>query len=441
MKAGMEDGIVCFEHRLEKGIEDELHILSSDQLYKNAWYLMLSNVVIAASGFLFWLIAARLYPPEQVGVGSALMSVMGLLVVFSTSGFDMTLIRFIPSMGVEGIRKLMSISITLSIVVSAALSISFVLLVDILVPRLAVLSNPAYALLFVLSTMFTSLFFLSNGMFIAKRKSNLLLLKSGLQSALRLLLVPLLVVLGSMGIFFAYGLSSAIISVVAILLIIRLYPMMKVCFDTKVLKKVSGFLGANYISTIFGQLPNFLFPIIVLNLTSKAGTAYFYVPWHIFITYLGFMVAVNSAFLMEGSYEKDIDREKKKALNLSLLLTLGGLVLFLAFGEFILSLFGEGYAASAGLLHVLAVSLIPTSINLIYLTVKDIRKEITRFAEMNVFIYASCLIMGTLFIPSFGILGVGYGWLGGQLLGLAWICKDSCLVRFRRRKHDFKKRA
>lgn len=124
---------------------------------------------------------------------------------------------------------------------------------------------------------------------------------------------------------------------------------------------------------------------------------------------------------MEGSYKKDIRKDQGKAIKLSFLVVLGGIALFFMFGRPLLSLFGKGYADSVNLLYVLALSLIPASINQIYLTVKNIRKEIREFTGMNVFIYSSSLVLGTLSIPYFGIIGIGYGWLIGQTLGVVWI--------------------
>jgi len=57
-------------------------------------------VLSTGSGFFFWIFAARLYAPEDVGLGSALISAlisaMGLLCMLSMLGFNIGLIRYIP---------------------------------------------------------------------------------------------------------------------------------------------------------------------------------------------------------------------------------------------------------------------------------------------------------------------------------------------------------
>ena len=46
--------------------------LSKDPLYRNSMYLMATSVVSAGFGFLFWILAAKLYPKEDVGIATAL---------------------------------------------------------------------------------------------------------------------------------------------------------------------------------------------------------------------------------------------------------------------------------------------------------------------------------------------------------------------------------
>lgn len=50
----------------------------SDPLFKNAYFLMLSSVTSAGSGFFFWLIAARFYSTADIGLASAIIAVGGL---------------------------------------------------------------------------------------------------------------------------------------------------------------------------------------------------------------------------------------------------------------------------------------------------------------------------------------------------------------------------
>ena len=70
--------------------------LFTDSLYKNSMFLILNAGVMALFGFIFWNIAARLFTVAEVGMASALISAMGLIVALSTLGFNVALIRFLP---------------------------------------------------------------------------------------------------------------------------------------------------------------------------------------------------------------------------------------------------------------------------------------------------------------------------------------------------------
>ncbi|HDN74250.1 MAG TPA: lipopolysaccharide biosynthesis protein, partial [Archaeoglobus sp.] len=68
----------------------------NDPLFKNAYFLMLSSITSAGSGFFFWLIAARFYATADIGLASAIISAMGLISMLSLLGFDISLVRFLP---------------------------------------------------------------------------------------------------------------------------------------------------------------------------------------------------------------------------------------------------------------------------------------------------------------------------------------------------------
>jgi hypothetical protein len=57
----------------------KLQALWANRFYINSLYLLISNVLGAVLGFVFWIIAAHLYTTEQVGLASAVISAIGLL--------------------------------------------------------------------------------------------------------------------------------------------------------------------------------------------------------------------------------------------------------------------------------------------------------------------------------------------------------------------------
>ena len=88
--------------RLFSNPREEMRSLIGASLYRNAAYLLLGTAVISATGFVFWIIAARLYPVEVVGVGSAIISALGLMAVLPELGLATGLVRFLPGAGKNG---------------------------------------------------------------------------------------------------------------------------------------------------------------------------------------------------------------------------------------------------------------------------------------------------------------------------------------------------
>ncbi len=406
-----------------KRLKNIVKYFYQDHLYRNSFYLIISNIIVGITGFLFWLIAARFYSVNDIGFASALFSVMGILMLLSLTGFNPTFIKFLPTANEKERNKIISTSLFFSILASIFLSVIFIMFIDTFSPKLHFLKQDyMYISIFVVSVVSYSVFGLLNGLFVAKRKSNYLLIKNNMEGILKLFPLPFIVFLGAIGIFLSNTIALILTLLLSSFLFIKIYPNFKVLIDLKALKKIFAFTFANQIATISYRLPGLLFPIIILNLLSAQEVTYFYISWMIFSMFCEFIMLINAALLMEGSNEeKDIKKHKTKTINLSFLVVFGGIVLFFVFGEFILSLFGKEYVQSASLLYVLIISTIPFAINQIYLTTKNIKNEVKEFTLMNVFIYSSILILAFVLIPYFGTIGIAYGWLIGQTLGIAWI--------------------
>ena len=97
----------------------------------------------AITGFLFWFIAARLYPQEDIGSGVALVTVAALLALLGTLGFNVALVRFLPGAG-ERATTMMSGALVLGTASSLVLTVGFLAGLFVWAPALVpVLSRPA----------------------------------------------------------------------------------------------------------------------------------------------------------------------------------------------------------------------------------------------------------------------------------------------------------
>ena len=62
--------------------KESLRQLWGIRLYSNTFYLMLTSAATSLLGFAFWIIVARFYLPEAVGLASAMIAAVGLVVGF-----------------------------------------------------------------------------------------------------------------------------------------------------------------------------------------------------------------------------------------------------------------------------------------------------------------------------------------------------------------------
>ncbi|UCF98299.1 MAG: oligosaccharide flippase family protein, partial [Spirochaetaceae bacterium] len=68
-------------------------------LYRNGYALVLSSALTSALGLLYWVVAARNYTTEAVGLNSAVLSAMVFLANLSALNLNNALNRFIPTSG------------------------------------------------------------------------------------------------------------------------------------------------------------------------------------------------------------------------------------------------------------------------------------------------------------------------------------------------------
>ena len=95
----------------------------------NSGFLVVNTLGGSLFGYIFWVIASRLYRPSEVGIAAAYISTIALLAILGDMGLGITYIRFGTTMKTKGVKFLNSIII---VVISSTLF--FTLLFSVLVP-------------------------------------------------------------------------------------------------------------------------------------------------------------------------------------------------------------------------------------------------------------------------------------------------------------------
>jgi O-antigen/teichoic acid export membrane protein len=389
-------------------------------LYRNAVYLVLYSAVNSVTGVLFWIAAARLYHAEAVGLASAAIAAIGFVSLFSSLGLDYGLIRFLPDAG-DKAGDTINTCFTTAGLVAVVLGGIFMAGLGLWSPALLkIRENPAFLVSFLSLSVVFSLSGFVIQVFIARRRS-VFTLAAGLIFALSRF-IPLFFlasIYAGLGIYAAWGCAVAASTLIGIFWFIprvlrgyRPRPTVK----KAVLREMLRFSLANYFSNIFWALPIVILPLMVVNILGAEQNAYFYVGWSMASIIFIIPVSTSQSLYAEGSHDQErLGHEVRKSVKISLVLMGPALIIILALSDKIMWLFGSAYSENAPhLTWTIALSGLPMTINLIYLSMRRVQKRMKGAMILTAFMAVVTLSLSYFLLPIMGILGAGIAWLAGQ---------------------------
>lgn len=403
---------------MKKRISKFYNYLTNDSLYSNSIYLMLSTGVMAVFGFFFWIINARLYSAEKVGIGTTLISIMTLISSFSILGLNSGLIRYLPAS--ERKNNKINTSFTLVGLTSIFVSIFFLVFLKAFSPRLLfVRESIIISLLFILFIVFSSLNTISENIFIAYRSSKFVLIKNTISSIIKITLPIFLVTLGAYGIFMSMGIAIAVSYLISmIILILRFNYIIKPIIDRIVVKRMIKFSLSNYIEGFVGGLPEKVLPILITNSIGAKFSAYFYLDMMIASLLYIIPQATCQSLFAEGSHnEIELKLLLKKAIKIIFIIIIPAILVIFFFGNYILLAFGKEYSYEGSiLLKLLSISGIFISIDTIGGTILRIKHKMKLLILLSLTCTTVILLLSIFFIKMslFGVVGIGVGWIVGQ---------------------------
>lgn len=379
---------------------------------------MLSTAVMAFLGFFFWIINARFYSTEQVGLGTTLFSIIALITNFSLLGIGNGLIRYLSASDRK--NKKINTSFTIVALTSILISVIYLIFMKTFSPKLLfVRENIYFSLLFILFAVSYSLNVLSDYVFIAYRSSRFVLIKNTISSIAKLILPIFLVALGAFGIFVSMGVAMVIAFLFSLLfLILRFNYVFKPDIDRIVVKRMAKFSLGNYIGELIGVLPVTILPILITNLIGAEYSAFFYMDMMIVNLLYIIPKATSQSLFAEGSYnETELKLHLKKAIKIISIIIIPAILIIFIFGNYILLAFGKNYSDEGFiLLKFLSISGIFISISSIGYSILNIKHKVKINVLLSLINTAITLSLSLIFIKMnlFGVVGVGIGWIAGQ---------------------------
>lgn len=391
------------------------------RLYRNAIYLILNMALMSLFGFIFWIIVARFYGEDAVGFSAAIISAMALIAALGGLGLSNALMRFMPR--ARKAEDLINTCFTISVPVSLVFAAIFLAGLDIWSPILGFVSgNLIFAAAFVTFTLATVLYRLVEATFVAKRRAEYIVIKNIVFSVIKIIL-PVIFILffHAFGIFASWGVAltiSLFISIYILLPKVQRGYKPKPTLNLNMFKKLWRYSGSNYLANLLSYAPAHVFPIIVINLLGPTDNAYFYIAWTMATFAFTIPTAVAGSLVVEGSHYEERQAEFiKKSFVFTFILLIPTVILFIFAGKWLMLVIGENYSIySLGLLQILAISSLPLTINRIYGAILRLNYRLKELMIIAGFVAITWLTISYYTIPISGIIGIGYAWLGTQVL-------------------------
>jgi O-antigen/teichoic acid export membrane protein len=376
-----------------------------DHLYRNSMFLVLSRLLNATAGFLFWVIAAKLYSITEVGTATALISSLGLIMLFSRFGFDLSLIRY----GVNADKnKVFNTSLVITSIAATIISLIYILGINFL--QISPSLNLSYGMLFILIAILNSIALITGNMFLALRKGQYFFIQTVL-ICLRVFLLFPLANLKSFGIFLALG-TCYVLSFIFSLWV--LHKEVKINFleiDRPFIKESFKFSIGSFISNILMEAPILILPIMVLHLLGQAQTAIYYIAMTIGNLALIVPYALSVSLFVEGSHGQPLKQNIFRACTTAYLFLIPIIVIISLWGKNILALISQEYVEAYDLLFLVIIASSFAVIYMVFISVQNIKMRVERNIRFNLLRFV--LLLGTSYylIPKYNINGVGYAWL------------------------------
>ena len=383
--------------------------LRRDALVRNSVLLLASTVVVAAGGFVFWQIAARLFTPADVGRTSALITASALIANLALLGMQNSVIRFLHDWADRATT--MNSAVTVVTIASVAGAAVFVAGVDWFAPELAMLHRPGNAVLFVVFTASLALTLLNDNVFIALQRSGHVAGRNTATVVLRLGLPFACVGMGAFGLFTAYQ-SAATLALVIYLVVLQreLGLRTRLRLDTARIAMMWRYSAGNYVATVLLLLPPLVMPNLVTHSLGPEQAAYYYIASLV----AGVLTFVPQATARSLFAQASVDPAGLHgSLRRVVLLTAGAqapaLLAIIAAGPFVLGLFGPAYAQAYPLLVVLSVGAALASVGFVGNTLMLITGRLRMMCVLTG--AAAVVIVGG--ASAFGDRGLM--WIGGSL--------------------------
>ncbi|MEM7113926.1 MAG: phosphotransferase [Chloroflexota bacterium] len=388
-------------------------------LYRNGYALIVSSAVTSVLGLLYWVLAARQYTAEAVGINSAMISTITLIAQIAQFNMINTLNRFVPSAG-KNTKRLVLTAYSITFVLALVVSAIFLLTVNYWSPTLSFLrADSTLFIIFMLSAVGWGLFNLQDSILTGLRQATWVPIENLVFAIAKIgLLVLFATMLPQIGIFSSW-MAPLIVLILAVNLLLfqRLIPQHEATAPESnepfSMRQILQFSAGDYVASLVWTATVLILPIIVLEQAGAEANAYFYLAWQ--ISYSLYLVSRNMgmSLITEGARDQSrlYELSYRTIVQTSRIMIPAVLVIVI-FAPLGLSFFGPDYVTEGtAVLRLLALSAIPNIFNALYISIARVQRKIKSLllilGSLGIIVLVSSYIM----LGLYGIIGIAIAWL------------------------------
>jgi O-antigen/teichoic acid export membrane protein len=392
-------------------------------LRANAYALVANQALSAALGLVYWILAARLYGAETVGLSSAVISTLLLISGVAELGLSGGMVRFLPRAGTRT-RRIIALSYAASIGTTALLSVAFLAFGGLLGLG-GMLGDGAMAAFWVITAaVFRTIFRLQDAVLTGLKQARWVLIENTIYNVAKILiLIAGVRLLANAGIVGSWFIPTPLVVALCTWLIFGVYTRRSRIAPAPAgatpltVREIALSSGGDHVGSLVAEAASRALPLVVVAIAGAVANAYFYQAWLVAATWGLFAGSMTDSFIAEaagdraniGKYSRDILRQ------MSMLIIPAATIIALA-APLVLRLFGPVYAAEGTtLLRLLCLASPLVLFNTWYLAYERVIGRIRRVVWLQILSAGLLLALTYLLLGPLGINGVGVATIISQV--------------------------
>jgi O-antigen/teichoic acid export membrane protein len=394
----------------------------------NSLALITSKTMAMALGGLFWILAARAAAPAEVGLAAGAVSAMMLCTQIAILGFGSAVILHVRN-NKERLAVLFNSALSLVSVVSAALSILFVLIAGAVLVELDVVAHSLlFASLFVSAGIFGTLGILLDQTCTALGRGDQALIRNvtfGGTTLLGLVIVASTIAHPSAKALFApWAVAGALATVIGLWQLRRSVRHFRPrpSIDGPLSRRLVRSALPNYVLTLIDRTPALVLPVLVTELLSPDANATWYAVW--MMTYVVYVIPVQVGLNVFSDIARDPASEPRAVrrgvrTSLAFGLPLAGAVAVGA--HWLLDLLGDHYSdGGVTPLRILVIGWIPLTFVQVYQASARARGRVREATAVAAVSAVLSLTAAAVAATNGGLTAMALAWLGALVPTALW---------------------